>query len=152
MGNNQPTAVKSPSLAVPPVIDKNDDKKDNNPTDIPLISAPIGRNPGTIEDLHKQCKDVFPMNFEGCRMIFNKGLSNHFQISHTINMSNTVPAGYRFGATYVGTKMTGPGEAFPILLAESDLSGNLNANIVHQFTPRLKGKCVAQVIFLVFKS
>lgn len=147
MGNNQSTAVTSPSLTVPPVIDKNDDKKNNNQTDTPLISPSISsslRNPGTVEELHKQCKEVYPMNFEGCRMIFNKGLSNHFQVSHTLNMSNTTPPGYRFGATYVGTQMQGPGEAFPILLADCDLSGNLNANIIHQLTPRIKAKCVSQ--------
>ena len=78
-------------------------------------------------------------------MIFNKGISNHFQISHTMNMSNLTPAGYRFGVTYVGTQMAGPNEAYPILLGDIDPSGNLNANLVHQFTPRLKGKMVTQV-------
>lgn len=78
-------------------------------------------------------------------MIFNKGISSHFQISHTMNMSNLTPAGYRFGVTYVGTKMVGPGEAYPILLGDIDPSGNLNANIIHQITPRLKGKMVTQV-------
>ena len=78
-------------------------------------------------------------------MIFNRGLSNHFQISHTITMSNITPAGYRFGATYVGTNMVGPGEAFPILLGDIDPSGNLNANIIHQFHPRVRSKVVAQV-------
>lgn len=28
--------------------------------------------------------------------------------------------GYRFGATYVGDKHTGPGEAFPVLLGDVD--------------------------------
>jgi mitochondrial import receptor subunit TOM40 len=56
------------------------------------------RNPGTMEDLHKKCKDVFPMYFEGCKFLVNKGLSNNFQVSHTLTMSNTVPSGYRQGA------------------------------------------------------
>lgn len=84
-----------------------------------------------------------PNFFEGARVIVNKGLSNHFQISHTINMSSN--AGYRFGATYVGTNHIGPGEAYPVLLGDVDPSGNLNANILHQFNSRLKAKAVAQV-------
>jgi hypothetical protein len=53
------------------------------------------RNPGTMEDLHKKCKDVFPMYFEGCKFGVTKGLSSSFQVSHTLTMSNTVPSGYR---------------------------------------------------------
>jgi mitochondrial import receptor subunit TOM40 len=36
----------------------------------------------------------------------NKGLSSHFQITHSLAMSTTNPAqsGYKFGATYVGLK------------------------------------------------
>lgn len=77
----------------------------------------------------------------------NKGLSNHFQVSHTINLSSETPSGYRFGATYVGTKQFSPHEAFPILLGDIDPSGDLNANIIHQFTPRLKTKVATQVWF-----
>ncbi|XP_076638164.1 mitochondrial import receptor subunit TOM40 homolog 1 [Colletes latitarsis] len=102
-------------------------------------------NPGTIEDLHKKCKDVFPVNFEGAKLMFNKGLSNHFQISHTINMSSFAPSGYRFGATYVGTKQPVPSEAYPVLLGDIDPCGNLNANIIHQFGQRLRGKLATQV-------
>jgi hypothetical protein len=76
----------------------------------------------------------------------NKGLSNHFQVSHTINLSTAQP-GYRFGATYVGTKQFSPSEAFPILLGDIDPSGNLNANIIHQFTPRIRCKFASQVSF-----
>lgn len=41
--------------------------------------------------------DVFPANFEGAKLMFNKGLSNHFQISHTISMSSIAQSGYRCG-------------------------------------------------------
>lgn len=102
-------------------------------------------NPGTIEDLNKKCRDVFPVNFEGAKLMLNKGLSNHFQISHTINMSSATPSGYRFGATYVGTKQTSPTEAFPVLLGDIDPNGNLNANIVHQFGSRIRAKMATQV-------
>lgn len=103
------------------------------------------QNPGTMEELHKQCKDVFPVNFEGAKLMVNKGLSNHFQISHTINMSSVTPSGYRFGATFVGTKQMSPSEAFPVLLGDIDPSGNLNANIIHQITDNLRCKFVSQI-------
>lgn len=74
----------------------------------------------------------------------NKGLSNHFQVSHTINLSSA-QSGYRFGATYVGTKQFGPSEAFPVILGDIDPSGNLNANIIHQFTPNVRCKFASQV-------
>ncbi|KAK6644968.1 translocase of outer mitochondrial membrane [Polyplax serrata] len=101
-------------------------------------------NPGVMEDLHKRTKDVFPLNFDGVKLMVNKGLSNHFQISHTIHLSSVTPAGYRFGATYVGTKQTGPNEAYPILLGDIDPSGNMNANILHQLTDRIKVKLACQ--------
>ncbi|XP_069684831.1 mitochondrial import receptor subunit TOM40 homolog 1 [Periplaneta americana] len=102
-------------------------------------------NPGSMEDLHKKCKDVFPVIFEGAKLMINKGLSNHFQVSHTINMGSVTPSGYRFAATYVGTKQISPSEAFPVLLGDIDPSGNLNAHIVHQIGQRVKVKFAAQI-------
>ncbi|KAH8266802.1 mitochondrial import receptor subunit TOM40 homolog 1 [Drosophila bipectinata] len=102
-------------------------------------------NPGTVEDLHKKCKDLQAITFEGAKIMLNKGLSNHFQVSHTLNMSNTVPSGYRFGATYVGTTQYSPTEAFPVLLGDIDPSGNLNANVIHQLSPRIRCKFASQV-------
>lgn len=91
--------------------------------------------------------DIFPTNFEGARIMLTRGLSNHFQISHSINMSSVTPSGYRFGATYVGTKQISPSEAYPILLGDVDPSGNLNSTIIHQVAPQLQAKFSAQVIF-----
>lgn len=102
-------------------------------------------NPGTIEDLHKKCKDVMPTNFEGAKLMIQKGLSSHFQVSHTINLSSTAPSGYKFGATYVGTKQLSPSEAFPVVLGDIDPSGNMNANIIHQFTPNIRCKFGSQI-------
>lgn len=89
--------------------------------------------------------DVFPTNFDGAKIMVNKGLSNHFQISHTLNMSSLTPSGYRFGATYVGTQQYSPSEAYPILLGDIDPSGNLNANIIHQINKNVRVKFVSQV-------
>ena len=38
------------------------------------------KNPGTVEDLHAKCKEIFPMAFEGCKLLVQKGLSNNFQV------------------------------------------------------------------------
>lgn len=120
-------------------------------------------NPGPLDEIHNKCKsmlffefilhasyhfifsDIFPTCFEGARVMLTRGLSNHFQISHTINMSSVTPSGYRFGATYVGTKQLSPTEAFPILLGDIDPSGNLNATIIHQICTNVQAKFGAQV-------
>lgn len=96
--------------------------------------------------------DIQAMTFEGAKIMLNKGLSNHFQVSHTLNLCSTQPSGYRFGATYVGTKQFGPSEAFPVLLGDIDPSGNLNANVIHQFTPRIRCKFASQVSEYWFDS
>ena len=90
--------------------------------------------------------EIFPVPFEGSKVIVNKGLSNHFQISHTLTMSSLMPSGYRFGATYVGTNLVGPGEAYPVLLGDIDPDGNVNGNIIHQFNDCTKAKIAAQVL------
>ncbi|KAK3083044.1 hypothetical protein FSP39_012496 [Pinctada imbricata] len=103
-------------------------------------------NPGTYEELHRKCKELFPQTFEGGKFIVSKPLTSHFQISHTINMSMLQPStsGYRFGATYIGSKQYGPQEAYPVILGDVDPSGNLNANIIHAFTERIRSKLVTQ--------
>ena len=52
------------------------------------------------------------MCFEGGTLRVNKGLNSHFQVSHTLNLPTNPqsPSGYKFGATYVGTKMLSPTE------------------------------------------
>lgn len=76
-----------------------------------------------------------------------KGISNHFQITHSLSLSSLSP-GYRFGASYVGTKSYGPGEVFPVLVGDIDPTGNLNANAYHKFSDNLFGKVQAQVRLL----
>jgi len=95
--------------------------------------------------------DVHAVTFEGAKVLLNKGLSNHFQVSHAVTMSSTVPSGYRFGATYVGTRQFTPMDAFPVLIGEIDPAGNLNANIIHQFTSRIRCKAAAQVFLSMSK-
>ncbi|XP_078040102.1 mitochondrial import receptor subunit TOM40 homolog 1 [Augochlora pura] len=150
MGNVLAAAAPPPPPPPPPppgsIVLPNVGKQDSSTGLYPSTEVlRTMENPGTVEDLHKKCKDVFPVHFEGAKLMISKGLSNHFQISHTINMSSCNPSGYRFGATYVGTKQPAPTEGYPVLLGDIDPSGNLNANIIHQFGQRLKGKLAAQI-------
>ena len=71
--------------------------------DITLLSA----NPGTYEDLHKK---IGPSIFDGFKFTLNKMLSSHFQVNHSLTMSNIAPSGYKFGATYLGNKQISPSE------------------------------------------
>uniref|UniRef100_A0A8C0YUY6 Translocase of outer mitochondrial membrane 40 homolog (yeast) n=1 Tax=Cyprinus carpio carpio TaxID=630221 RepID=A0A8C0YUY6_CYPCA len=101
-------------------------------------------NPGTFEECHRKCKEVFPVQMEGVRLVVNKGLSNHFQVSHTITLSTLGDSGYRFGATYVGSKQTGPAESFPVMVGDMDNTGSLNAQIIHQLASRIRTKVALQ--------
>ena len=61
----------------------------------------------------------FPTFIEGCKIVLQKGLSQHFQTSHTLTLgSTTSPAQWQFGATYVGSKK----------LAENDVSTSYPEN------------------------
>ena len=113
----------------------------------PQPAKPESCHPGAFEDLHKRTKEIFPQLFEGAKFAVNKGLSNHFQISHNIIMTNAKQpsSGYKFGATFVGTKQPSPHEAFPILMSEVSLSGDMLGNIIHQWTEAIRTKAVVQV-------
>jgi len=109
----------------------------------PPVSTDHG--PGTFEDIHRKCKEIFPVPFEGAKLMINKALSNNFQINHIFTMSSLLPSGYKFGSTYVGTKQFGPMEVFPVMYGDLDASGNMTANIIHQFTKSLRCKFFSQI-------
>uniref|UniRef100_A0A914XSH0 Mitochondrial import receptor subunit TOM40 homolog n=1 Tax=Panagrolaimus superbus TaxID=310955 RepID=A0A914XSH0_9BILA len=110
----------------------------------PSLQPPVNQNPGAYEELHRKCRDVFPMCFEGAKLMVQKGLSSQFQITHTLSIS-TANTGYRFGATYIGTQDYPGGETFPVLLADTDGSGNTSATILHQFAEKYRVKLQGQV-------
>ncbi|KRY89838.1 Mitochondrial import receptor subunit TOM40 -like protein [Trichinella pseudospiralis] len=114
-----------------------------NPED--KASYLFANNPGPIEELHKKCKDVFPVMFDGAKLLLQKSLSNHFSVGHTWNMS-PVSNGYHFCATYVGKKQMGPQEAYPVLLGDTDASGNVTARIMHHLTDRLRLTLASQLM------
>ncbi|XP_061884822.1 mitochondrial import receptor subunit TOM40B [Entelurus aequoreus] len=101
-------------------------------------------NPGTFDECHRKCKEVFPMQIDGVRLVVNKGLSNHFQVNHTVLLSTLGDSSYRFGATYVGVKQTGPAEFFPVMVGDMDNGGSLNAQVIHQISSRIRSKVAFQ--------
>ncbi|CAN9503537.1 unnamed protein product [Ophioblennius macclurei] len=146
-----PPPPPGPGLTVPPGF--------GMPPVSPVIPPPAGgsgdqqqqqdaetslSNPGAFDECHRKCKEVFPMQMEGVRLMVNKGLSNHFQVNHTVLLSTTGDSSYRFGATYVGTKQTGPAEFFPVMVGDMDNSGSLNAQIIHQINSRIRSKLAFQ--------
>jgi len=76
--------------------------------------------------------DIFPVVFEGGKLVVNKALSSHFQISHTMTMSSLQPSGYKFGCTYVGTKQYSPSEASRVTVTVEGLKALLR---------HLRGEC-----------
>lgn len=101
-------------------------------------------NPGSFDELHRKCKDVFPQQMEGVKLIINKALSSHFQVSHMIHMSTVGPSNYHLNATYVGDQQLSPTEAFPTLIGDIDNAGSLNAQMLHLLAERIRTKAVFQ--------
>uniref|UniRef100_A0A3Q2QEG7 Translocase of outer mitochondrial membrane 40 homolog (yeast) n=1 Tax=Fundulus heteroclitus TaxID=8078 RepID=A0A3Q2QEG7_FUNHE len=134
-----PPGFTMPSVSSVPPGSESDQQKADADSRLP--------NPGTYEECHRKCKEVFPMQMEGVRLVVNKGLSNHFQVSHTITLSTLGDSGYRFGSTYVGSKQTGPAESFPVLVGDMDNTGSLSAQIIHQLTNAVRSKIAIQVYF-----
>ncbi|XP_061771013.1 mitochondrial import receptor subunit TOM40 homolog [Nerophis ophidion] len=130
-----------PGFTMPSVPSLSSSSSDLQITDATESPLP---NPGTYEECHRKCKEVFPMQMEGVRLIVNKGLSNHFQVSHTITLSTLGDSGYRFGSTYVGSKQTGPAESFPVIVGDMDNTGSLNAQIIHQLSTAVRSKIAIQ--------
>lgn len=153
MGNNTSTSTPPPLVSTPQVLQPppvpppptpvapNMSQSGENKVDAKPVPS---TNPGTYEELHKKCKDLFPQVFDGAKVVISKGLSSHFQISHTVTLASPTSSGYRFGATYVGTKQFGPQEMYPIMLGDIDVDGNLNANIIHAFSKNIITRFVAQ--------
>jgi mitochondrial import receptor subunit TOM40 len=111
---------------------------------LPPVNEKFKFNPGTVEDMHKRCKDIFPIPIEGAKVVINKGLNQGFQVTHSLSMSAIQPSGYRFGATYVGDMLT-PTDPSLVLIGDLDPSGNLNAQAIHCPSEPVKLKFATQV-------
>lgn len=101
-------------------------------------------NPGSFDELHKNCKEVFPQQMEGMKLIINKNLSSHFQVSHQVHMSTIGLSGYHFNAKYIGEAQPGANETFPLLTGDLDNAGSLNAQAACLLAERIRSKAVFQ--------
>jgi len=95
------------------------------------------------------------MTFEGIRLVINKGLSNHFFVSHSLLIGATSQtSNYKFGSTFVGTNQIGPGDFSPLLIGDIDPRGNISTNVNVQPWDNFKIKLNTQVItihcFLIY--
>ena len=110
-------------------------------------------NPGTFEDIHKKFDDLEPKNFEGSKLEIKKILSNHFYAVHTLAMTpkslsllgEEKQDGYKFGASFIGTKRVGYKEKYPVVYGDITPNGNLTANFVHTLGCRFRIKLSTEV-------
>ena len=49
------------------------------------VSEKTDNNPGTYEELHRKCRDLFPICFDGAKVMVMKSLSSHFQVNYLLN-------------------------------------------------------------------
>uniref|UniRef100_A0A3B5QYN2 Translocase of outer mitochondrial membrane 40 like n=1 Tax=Xiphophorus maculatus TaxID=8083 RepID=A0A3B5QYN2_XIPMA len=89
-------------------------------------------NPGSFHSLHRSCKDVFPHQIEGVKMIINKTLSSFFKVTlHYLHLYfETI---FFLSLTKVKT-----------LIGEMDSSGSLNAHALLHLTERVRARTVFQ--------
>ncbi|CAK8694276.1 unnamed protein product [Clavelina lepadiformis] len=135
----------------------------STPPSIPVAAEPMapstsdakatgkGIGLGTFEELHKPCKDIALMPFDGIKFTVNKGLSSHFQVQHSVTLNNE-KSSYKFGSTFVGSKQPSPTEAYPVMVGEMSNEGDLQAQFIHQIFSPVKLKCIAQTSGSKFQS
>ncbi|KAJ7307394.1 hypothetical protein JRQ81_009410 [Phrynocephalus forsythii] len=77
---------------------------------------------------------------EGVKLVINKSLSSHFQVTHTIHMSTIGQSSYHLNATYVGDQQLSPTEAFPTLVGDINNVGSLHAQALHLLAERIRNE------------
>uniref|UniRef100_A0A672ZJ41 Translocase of outer mitochondrial membrane 40 like n=1 Tax=Sphaeramia orbicularis TaxID=375764 RepID=A0A672ZJ41_9TELE len=97
-------------------------------------------NPGSFHSLHRSCKDVFPQQIEGVKMIINKTLSSFFKVSHTLHLSAVSPSYYRFHVEHLQSD----DYTSAFLNRQMDSSGSLNAHALLHLTERVRARTVFQ--------
>jgi len=91
-------------------------------------SAPMPE-PGTWNQFHAEKDGVISVGrsfWEGCKMVYNRGLSYTFQVAHTITLS---PEGdkannYTFAPVFVGTEDNGKGGVDQKVIATAEIGAN----------------------------
>nr|CAD7444801.1 unnamed protein product [Timema bartmani]CAD7460967.1 unnamed protein product [Timema tahoe] len=174
-----PLPPPSPPL-VPPSMRGRTEGTSDDATAADRGTRTMIENPGTLEELHKSCKGVFPALFEGARLVVNKNLNSNFQVrfiswaaqgwlfllrtvpkmalvlyvqvSHTILLTSVAPSGYRFGGAYVGSQKNSEGDPTPLIMGDMNAGGGLNAQLAHQLGARVHLRMTTQMLRTRFNS
>ncbi|EDW86344.2 uncharacterized protein Dwil_GK15603 [Drosophila willistoni] len=105
------------------------------------------RNPGTVADLHRRCREIIPTPFDGLKIIKNMALNDQLGIGHALTLSVPGNSLYQFSASYIGDHHhIVTGENFPTLTGEIDAKGNLTANITNYLSARIRSKFSATMV------
>lgn len=132
-------------LATPQTTEAQD--QDAIVDEVPPLNNGKCQNPGTLPDLHRKCRDLMPVSFDGLKILLNNHVSSHFQTAHLINLATTQqtghgsePSGYKFNTTFIGNGRLddSPGDMYPVFFGDIDTDGNVSANVVHYVTQRLR--------------
>lgn len=61
------------------------DSPEKNVTSARVFSpVTTSSNPGSLEEIHRKCRDIFPVCFDGARMMLTKAMSSHFQVGENL--------------------------------------------------------------------
>lgn len=83
------------------------------------------------------------MCFDGAKLIVNRPLTSHFQVNHSLTMSAN--PSLKLGASYIGTNQYLSNEIYPVMVGELTLSGDMSANVIHQWNERWRTKLMMQI-------
>lgn len=122
-----------------------DSQSENADLSTPILSKPYDDGPCAIENINNKAHGIFPVPFTGIKLLINKGLSPHFQVSHTVALNSGDNAGYRFGATFAGHNKVSETEAYPVIMGEIQPNGQMMAQIVTQIHPLVRMRYMAQI-------
>ncbi|CAG2056356.1 unnamed protein product [Timema podura] len=148
----QPPLPPPPPPLVPPSMRGRTEGASDDATAADGGTRTMIENPGTLEELHKSCKGVFPALFEGARLVVNKNINSNFQVSHTILLTSVAPSGYRFGGAYVGSQKNSEGDPTPLIMGDMNAGGGLNAQLAHQLGARVHLRMTTQMLRTRFNS
>ncbi|CAB1442674.1 unnamed protein product [Pleuronectes platessa] len=96
-------------------------------------------NPGSFHSLHRSCKDVFPQQIEGVKMIINKTLSSFFKASHTLHLSAVSPSHYRFHVEHLQSDDYSKDKDAPALIGRSVFQTQQSQFVTWQFETEYRG-------------
>lgn len=96
------------------------------------------KNPGPVEDIHKECQNIMPVPFAGVTLKVNKNFSIPVRVSQTTQLTSFSSPVYRFGVAYMGTNLLSPKEVFPLIKGDIDSTGILKTTFTNQKTQNLR--------------